>query len=194
VTFYTYLWLREDGTPYYVGKATRQRRAYRVSCPPQDRIVIQEWLTETDALEAEKSLIAHYGRKDLGTGILRNLTDGGEGTSGHKQSPEAIEKRVSKIRGMKRPEWVRKLLSAGKLGEKNPSYKVRGEQHWNRGLVRSEDTKQKIREKRVLQDMSSRIKAFCKRGHPRTAETVSANSTCLLCKKLLRPKAGAWLL
>lgn len=80
------MWLREDGTPYYVGKG-KDRRAFRPGCPPRDRIIIQEWFCEIDALAAEIFLIAFYGRKDLGTGCLRNLTDGGESaTSGWKPS------------------------------------------------------------------------------------------------------------
>src|SRR5580692_7723704 len=78
--FYTYLWLREDGTPYYVGKG-RGRRAFRKGCPPIDRVLIQAFPSEEDALTAEIFLIAYYGRKDLGTGILRNLTDGGDGVT-----------------------------------------------------------------------------------------------------------------
>jgi hypothetical protein len=79
--FYTYLWLREDGTPYYAGKGHSQR-AYRKGCPANpENILIQEWPDETGAFEGEKLLIAIYGRKDLGTGILRNRTDGGEGAS-----------------------------------------------------------------------------------------------------------------
>jgi ribosomal protein L18 len=85
-TFYTYLWLREDGTPYYAGKGCNKRAfvndRHIVRCPPSDRIVIQEWPSEEDAFEAEKFLIVYYGRKDLGTGCLRNRTDGGEGGSG----------------------------------------------------------------------------------------------------------------
>ena len=80
--FYTYLWLREDGTPYYVGKgrSERIRERHRVGAPPPpERIIIQEWPSEEDAIVAEKLLITIYGREDLGTGRLLNLTDGGEG-------------------------------------------------------------------------------------------------------------------
>jgi hypothetical protein len=81
-TFYTYLWLREDGTPYYVGKGS-SKRAFRKGCPPHDRVLIQPHPSEQDAFAAEVFLIAYYGRIDIGTGILRNLTDGGDGTAGH---------------------------------------------------------------------------------------------------------------
>jgi hypothetical protein len=39
-------------------------------------------LSEIDAFRHEKYLIAVLGRKDLGTGVLRNRTSGGEGGSG----------------------------------------------------------------------------------------------------------------
>jgi hypothetical protein len=78
MTFYTYLWLRDDGSPYYVGKG-RGKRAFRKGCPPHNRIVVQEWSDETTAFAYERYQIDFWGRKDLGTGILRNMTDGGEG-------------------------------------------------------------------------------------------------------------------
>src|SRR5208282_2004687 len=86
--FYTYLWLREDGTPYYVGKGTR-RRAFEkhtiIGTPPSNnRILLEPHTTEEEAFKAEIFLIAYYGRKDIGTGILRNLTDGGDGVVGCK--------------------------------------------------------------------------------------------------------------
>jgi hypothetical protein len=81
--YYTYLWLRRDGTPYYAGKGKDRRgftgKDHFVHCPSEhERIVIQHHPSENEALEAEKFLIAFYGRKDNGTGCLRNLTDGGE--------------------------------------------------------------------------------------------------------------------
>src|SRR5258708_37388601 len=84
--FYTYLWLREDGTPYYVGKGSGDRAFYKenhkVNPPPsKDYIIIQEHEDSEEALFAEKFLISYYGRKDLHTGILVNLTDGGDGVS-----------------------------------------------------------------------------------------------------------------
>jgi hypothetical protein len=81
---YTYLWLREDGTPYYVGMGNKHRASarHRIGhAPPRERIILQDWPTEAEAREAERFLIALFGRMDTGSGCLRNLTDGGEGAS-----------------------------------------------------------------------------------------------------------------
>jgi hypothetical protein len=88
---YTYLWLREDGSPYYVGKGTKNR-AWRRGSPPRERIIVQDFLTHEDAFQAEKFLISLFGRKDLSTGCLINLTDGGDGPIGYRHRKEAKEK------------------------------------------------------------------------------------------------------
>ncbi len=46
------------------------------------KLKVQEGLTEKQAFDVESILIKAIGRKDLGTGPLLNLTDGGEGLSG----------------------------------------------------------------------------------------------------------------
>ena len=84
--FYTYAYLRRDGTPYYVGKGQRDR-AYskshnNISVPPKERILfLKKNLLEEEAFQHEKYMISVFGRKDLGTGILHNKTAGGDGTS-----------------------------------------------------------------------------------------------------------------
>ena len=95
--FYTYAYLRKgDRTPYYVGKG-RGKRAYdrhthRVKVPDdRDRIIfLKENISEKEAWDYEREMIQFYGRKDLGTGILRNLSDGGEGPA--NPSPESRKK------------------------------------------------------------------------------------------------------
>ena len=100
--FYTYAYLRKDDrTPYYVGKG-RGKRAYDSSHNvkvPDDKgriIFLKQNLTEEEAFNHEKYMIAVLGRKDLGTGILRNMTDGGEGPS--NPSPEARRKNSERNR------------------------------------------------------------------------------------------------
>ena len=96
--FYTYAYLREDRTPYYIGKGEGNRvyvRSKKCIKPPKDKsriIFLKQNLTEEDAFKHEIYIIAVFGRIDSGTGILHNRTDGGEGKSGWVASEETRRK------------------------------------------------------------------------------------------------------
>lgn len=90
--FYTYAYLREDKTPYYIGKGCGKRcfsSHRRVPVPAKERILIlKKGLNEEEAWKHEKYMIFIFGRKDIGTGVLLNCTDGGEGSAGAVRSQE----------------------------------------------------------------------------------------------------------
>jgi len=157
--FYTYAYLREDRTPYYVGKGNGDRvyrkRLKGVNAPKdKSRIIfLKQNITEEEAFKHEKYMIAVFGRLDLGTGILHNRTDGGEGMCGYKHSEETRKKIGELGKGRKCKdetrkklseasknrvcsEETRKKLSASKTGKNNPMY----------GKEMSVEHKQKISE------------------------------------------------
>ena len=147
--YYTYAYLREDKTPYYIGKGKGDRiySTNRIIKPPKDKsriIFLKKNLTEEEAFRHEIYMIDVFGRKDLGTGILHNMTDGGEGTSGAIISEETRRKLSEAKKGKTRSEETRK-----KIGEanKNPSEESRRKMsEAKKGKTLSEETKIKMSE------------------------------------------------
>ena len=130
--YYTYAYLREDKTPYYIGKGKDERiySSNRTINSPKDKsriIYLKQNLTEEEAFRHEIYMISIFGRKDLGTGILYNMTNGGEGVSGLIRSKE-----------------TKKKISDGISGKNHPMYGKVGELHHGYGISRSDETKEKI--------------------------------------------------
>jgi hypothetical protein len=154
--YYTYAWLRADGTPYYIGKGSKgrafdRRRRY---CPPRNRVLLlKKNLTEEEAFRHEIYMISVFGRKDLQTGILHNKTNGGDGVAGLRHTSESRRKIGEAQKGplnvnYKKSEaakhitnrskensqnWGRKHtkkacnnMRNSKLGSKNPNFGVTG--------------------------------------------------------------------
>lgn len=135
--FYTYAFLRskdsergKKGSPYYIGKGSHQRawtcKGRPAKKPADDRLIVmlRTGLTEDEAFQWEIFYIKHYGRLDLGTGILRNKTDGGQGASGiviperARQIHRENRQREGRWKGSRNPKAGGDTVR----GEKNPMW------------------------------------------------------------------------
>ena len=155
--YYTYAYLRGDGTPYYIGrgKGNRAFATHKIPKPPKTRIIfLKQDLTFSESVKHEVYMIAVLGRKDIGTGILRNLTDGGEGVSNLSQETRA--KISVKRKGQVNRSGPHTLESRAKMSVSHTG-KVLSEEHKAnigkavKGRVVREETKKKLRESRAKQ-------------------------------------------
>ena len=137
--YYTYAYLREDGTPYYIGKGSKERahrksqRTIPAPTNPDNIIILKKNLTEEEAFKHEIYMINVFGRKDNDTGILRNLTDGGEGGKCVVWSQERHNRHRKRMLGNK--------LCVGRTLGSETKEKIAATK---RGKVLSEETKKKM--------------------------------------------------
>jgi hypothetical protein len=155
---YVYRHIRLDkNEPFYIGigsdeRYNRSRERYNrnslwkiIAKKSEIEIeILLDDLTYKEAQEKEKEFISLYGRKNNNTGILTNLTDGGEGTigtviseetrkklsiahkgnksrTGHKLSLETRQKMSLSAKGKKKKPITdehRNKLSLAKIGKK----------------------------------------------------------------------------
>ena len=184
--YYTYQYLRLDESPYYVGKGVGNRawHSHKHHRPPKDRnrILIQYWANEDTALAYEMYLIDFWGRRDLGTGILNNHSDGGEGLS----NPS---------------DMTRKKLILSHLGNNSG--------HGNLGRKQTESEKDKrkaalilvgrgvgfkepaavcLKKSIAMKGNTNGLKAIpqshCLRGHNRILCGIDSHGFCMECKRL----------
>lgn len=132
--FYIYAYIsKRTGLPYYIGKGKSSRykdKNHSVPVPKDlSRIIIMESnLTELGAFALERRYIRWYGRKDKGTGILLNRTDGGDGVAGS----------IPHNKGVPNPEQRERFLTNNPMKNPNIIKKHRGvfrkgQTPWNKG-------------------------------------------------------------
>ena len=157
--YYTYAHYRPDGTIFYIGKgsfkrahSTAGRNTYWNRIVKKDGEfkveILALWKTEKEAFDHEIFLIDTFRKMGF---KLANVSSGGEGSSGYRH----LEETKAKMReahlgsnnhffGRKHTEESKRKNAEAHIGNKNMF-----------GKTHSEETREKIRQKRLCQVMPS---------------------------------------
>jgi len=129
--------------------------------------VLCEHQTWTEVCQMEIALIKFYGRQDIGTGILCNMTDGGDGVTG-------MRGKTSWIKGKTHSEETRKKIrEALAISMSCPEYR-KSQSDKLRGRPVSLETRQKISQSQIgkVVSLESRVKmSISAKGKIITEET-----------------------
>ncbi len=200
---YVYIYLDPRITPaepIYIGKGSGKRANFhktRANNPILKRKInkikelglepiveiYKDNISDNEALNLEIELILKFGRVDLGTGTLCNLTEGGEGSSGRiaseetkklwseqrkgkKQTPAQYEANCNRIIS---EETRKKQSDANKGHSRHTPEQIAKLKEFNTGKVFSEETKKLMSEQR--------------KGKKQTAAQYAAN-----CNRIIKTK------
>jgi hypothetical protein len=133
---YIYAYIRDDSTPYYIGKGTGPRawvKHRNVAIPDDiDKIIIMEKnLTEVGAFALERRYIRWYGKLCDRTGILENKTDGGEGHADGFRHSDATKQIIREKRALQKIEKMSEETKK-KIGLSN------------KGMIHTPETREKF--------------------------------------------------
>jgi hypothetical protein len=185
--FYAYIHCKPDGSPFYVGKG-KGARCYRLKRdnPYHQRVVAKygqqnilvgrlECSSEENAFKLEKGLIKCL--RNAGMPIV-NLTDGGDGASGHIHSEETKQRIGSsnsiKLKGRKPSEETCRKAIAAKTGSHLTDEQKARIGAGNKGKVRSEQFCEILRVRATGRKQSAEAiekTASANRGMKRSEET-----------------------
>ena len=155
--YYVYLYLREDRTPYYVGKGSGKRinQKHRFSdgkflpLPPVDRrAIIKYFDDEEECFLFEEWLIEFYGRK-LDGGILNNQCKGGGGYTRGRNFDRAKYNEKNKEKIAARQKRYREKNKESLRQKQKENYQKRKEDrgnYWYDNIIKEEYNK-KTRER-----------------------------------------------
>jgi hypothetical protein len=149
---------------FYIGIGRNNKRAHDKSkrseqwkdilneCKNYEVEILHEDLSYDKCKEIEKELIKKFGRKDLGTGTLCNLTDGGQGSLGVIFSEVSINKMSSSAKN--RDEERIKEISQYRKGKKHSELSIKKIRESRVGKKLSDETKRKLSESHTGKKLS----------------------------------------
>jgi hypothetical protein len=167
--FYVYIYRDpETHIPFYVGKGSGSRKngihphgwcgkklqkLTKKNLKPEV-VTYANHLTEKHAFALERILVKRYGRRDIGTGILLNNTDGGEGPAGVRFGPRSEEHRrhISEAKkgkpGTRHTEDFKRKLSERLKGKPKSAEHNRKNAESHKGKKATQETRKLLSDRR----------------------------------------------
>jgi hypothetical protein len=201
----------DKNEPFYIGIGKSLRRAYRTDSRNEywnniakngyEVEIIFDDLSWEQACEKEKEFIKIYGRKDIGTGILSNMTDGGDGIDYTPQVRKKISDALFKNNPSKRIEVRQKisqsLIEYNKIHKQTHSEKTKKLlSDLNKGKIMTEESRKKMSESKkgkvsprkgvILSDETKNKLRIANLGKKQSSETINKRVATMKNKKTIQ--------